>query len=125
MSLRDPLAQARGLGAAKDGVNHWWLQRVTAIALMLLSPWFVWFALQLISADQLAAREHIAKPLNASLLAFFMLSLFWHARLGLQVVVEDYVHGWKEIAAQIAIKFIYAFAAIAALLAMARIVVTA
>ena len=125
MNLRDPLAQARGLGTAKDGVNHWWLQRVTAIALMLLSPWFVWFALHLIGADQLAARESIARPLNASLLVFFMLSLFWHARLGLQVVVEDYVHGWKEIAVQIAIKFTYAFAAIAALLAIARIVVTA
>lgn len=125
MSLRDPLATARGLGTAKDGVGHWWLQRTTAVALMLLTPWFVWLALGLAGNDQVAVRESIAQPLTASLLAAFVLSLLWHARLGLQVVVEDYVHGWKEIALQIAIKFVYAFAAIAALLAIARIVVTA
>lgn len=125
MSLRDPLAQARGLGSAKDGVNHWWLQRMTAVALMLLTPWFVWFALAMIGGDQVAARQHIADPLNATLLSAFVLSLLWHARLGLQVVIEDYVHGWREITLQIANKFAYAFAAIAALLAIARIVVTA
>jgi succinate dehydrogenase / fumarate reductase membrane anchor subunit len=125
MNLRDPLATARGLGTAKDGVNHWWLQRLTAVALMLLTPWFAWFALHMIGADQLTTRELIARPLNATLLSAFVLSLLWHARLGLQVVVEDYVHGWKEIALQIAIKFAYAIAAIASVLAIARIVVTA
>jgi succinate dehydrogenase / fumarate reductase membrane anchor subunit len=125
MSLRDPLAQARGLGSAKDGVQHWWLQRVTAVALMVLTPWFLWFALSLAGADQVGIRFQIARPLNAALLSAFVLALLWHARLGLQVVVEDYVHGWLEIAAQIAIKFAYAFAAIASLLAIVRIVVTA
>lgn len=125
MNMRDPLATARGLGTAKDGVNHWWLQRLTAVALMLLTPWFAWFALGMIGADQLTSRELIAQPLNASLLSAFVLALLWHARLGLQVVVEDYVHGWPEIALQIAIKFIYAIAAIASVLAIARIVVTA
>jgi len=125
MSLRDPLATARGLGTAKDGVSHWWLQRLTAVALMLLTPWFAWFVLGMIGADQLAARELIARPLNASLLTAFVLALLWHARLGLQVVIEDYVHGWPEIALQIASKFAYAIAAIASLLAIARIVVTA
>jgi succinate dehydrogenase / fumarate reductase membrane anchor subunit len=125
MSLRDPLATARGLGTAKDGVGHWWLQRTTAVALMLLTPWFVWLALCLVGNDQVAVREALARPLNASLLAAFVLALLWHTQLGLQVVVEDYVHGWREIALQIAIKFACAFAAIAALLAIARIVVTA
>lgn len=125
MSLRDPLATARGLGTAKDGVGHWWLQRTTAVALMLLAPWFVWLALGLVGDDQVAVREALAQPLNASLLAAFVLSLLWHAQLGLQVVVEDYIHGWREILLQLAIKFACAIAAIASLLAIARIVVTA
>jgi succinate dehydrogenase / fumarate reductase membrane anchor subunit len=125
VNLRDPLATARGLGTAKDGVGHWWLQRTTAVALMLLTPWFAWFALGLAGGDQVAVREAVARPMTASLLTAFVLSLLWHAQLGLQVVVEDYVHGWREIALQIAIKFACGFAAIAALLAIARIVVTA
>ncbi len=125
MSLRDPLARARGLGSAKDGVGHWWLQRMTAVALMLLTPWFAWFALGMIGGDQIAARERIADPVSACLLSAFVLALLWHARLGVQVVIEDYVHGWQEIALQVASKFAYALAAIAALLAIARIVVTA
>jgi succinate dehydrogenase / fumarate reductase membrane anchor subunit len=125
MSLRNPLARAKGLGSAKDGTTHWWHQRLTAIALALLTPWFVVFAVGLIGADQAAVQGAIARPLTATLLAAFVLSLFWHARLGLQVVVEDYIHGAPEVVLQIAIKFVYALAAIAALLAIGRIVFTA
>jgi succinate dehydrogenase / fumarate reductase membrane anchor subunit len=125
MSLRNPLARAKGLGSAKDGTTHWWHQRLTAIALALLTPWFVVFAVGLIGADQAAVQGAIARPLTATLLAAFVLSLFWHARLGLQVVVEDYVHGALEVVLQVAIKFVYALAAIAALLAIGRIVFTA
>lgn len=124
-AMRDPLATARGLGSAKDGVNHWWMQRVTAIALLLLSPWFIYFAVSLIGVDQLSVRAAIAKPLNATLLVSFMIAMLWHARLGLQVVVEDYVHGWQEITLQLIIKFIYAIAAIAAIIAIGRIVFSA
>ena len=76
----------------------------------------------LLASTALAA---IAQPLNATLLSAFVLSVFWHARLGLQVVVEDYIHGWLELALQVAIKFIFALAAIAALLAIGRIAFTA
>lgn len=124
-AMRDPLATARGLGSAKDGVNHWWMQRVTAIALLLLSPWFIYFAVSLIGADQLTVRAAIAQPLNATLLVSFMIAMLWHARLGLQVVVEDYVHGWQEITLQLIIKFVYAIAAIAAVIAIGRIVFSA
>ncbi len=124
-AMRDPLATARGLGSAKDGVNHWWMQRVTAIALLLLSPWFIYFAVSLIGADQLSVRAAIAQPLNATLLVSFMIAMLWHARLGLQVVVEDYVHGWQEITLQLIIKFVYAIAAIAAIVAIGRIVFSA
>ena len=125
MSLRNPLSRAKGLGSAKDGTGHWWNQRLTAIALALLTPWFVVFAVGLAGAGQDAVRAAIAQPLTATLLAAFVLSLFWHARLGLQVVVEDYVHGAAEVALQVLIKFIFALAAIAALLAIGRIVFTA
>ena len=121
MSLRDPLAQARGLGSAKDGLRHWWVQRLTAVALMLLVPWFVYLALGLIGADQFSVRATIGQPLNATLMLAFVFALFWHAQLGLQVVVEDYVHGWLEIALQILIKFACALAALASAIAIGRL----
>lgn len=123
--MRDPLATARGLGSAKDGVNHWWMQRVTAIALLLLSPWFIYFAVSLIGADHFTVRAMIAKPLNATLLVSFVIAMCWHARLGMQVVVEDYIHGWQELTLQLVIKFAYAIAAIAAIIAIGRIVFSA
>jgi succinate dehydrogenase / fumarate reductase, membrane anchor subunit len=125
MSLRHPLALARGLGSAKDGVGHWWVQRLTAMALLLLTPWFAWLVLGLIGADHFTVRQTLAQPLNASLLLAFVLSLFWHAQLGLQVVIEDYVHGWLEIALQVAVKFAYAFGALASAIAIGRIAFTA
>ena len=125
MTLRHPVAVARGLGSAKEGTRHWWNQRVTAVALALLTPWFVYFAVSLVAADQMTVRDAIAEPINAALLLAFVLVLFWHARLGLQVVVEDYVHGWREIALQIAIKFVCALAAIVSVIAIGRIVFSA
>jgi succinate dehydrogenase / fumarate reductase membrane anchor subunit len=125
MSLRDPLAIARGLGSAKNGTGHWWTQRLTAIALLLLTPWFAWLVLGLLGADQPAMRAALAQPVNATLLLAFLVSLFWHAQLGLQVIVEDYVHGWLEVALQIAIKFAYTLATLASVLALGRIVFTA
>lgn len=122
MNLRDPLATAHGMGSAKSGLDHWWVQRLTALVLALLSPWFVYFVVAHLGADQAAMRAAVAQPLNASLLLAFVLALFWHAQLGLQVVVEDYVHtSWLEITLQIAIKFLYAFAALASVLAIGRI----
>ena len=125
MNLRDPLAIARGLGSAKDGTRHWWLQRLTAMALLLLTPWFVWLALGLIGAEQYSVRMTLGQPLNAALVLAYVLSMFWHAQLGMQVVIEDYVHGWLEIALQITVKFAYAFGALASVLAIGRIVFSA
>jgi succinate dehydrogenase / fumarate reductase membrane anchor subunit len=125
MSLRDPLAAARGLGSAKDGTGHWWTQRLTSVALLLLSPWFAWLVLGLIGADQATTRAVLAQPLTATLMLAFIASLFWHAQLGMQVIVEDYVHGWLEVALQIALKFAYTLATLASALALGRIVFTA
>jgi succinate dehydrogenase / fumarate reductase membrane anchor subunit len=123
--LRDPIAIARGLGSAKDGTGHWWTQRLTAIALLLLTPWFAWLVLGLIGSDQATMRATLAQPWTASLLLAFVVSLFWHAQLGMQVIVEDYVHGWLEVALQIAIKVAYTLATLASVLAIGRIVFTA
>ena len=124
MSLVHPIARARGLGSAKDGTHHWWLQRLTAVALVLLSPWFVILAVGLLGADHAAVRSTLAQPLNATLMLAFVISLFWHARLGLQVVVEDYIHvRWLEVTLQVAILFACALATLASIIAIARIAI--
>ena len=93
MKFRSPLSQARGLGSAKSGTHHWWMQRVTAIALIPLIIWFLSSALQLVGADFDVVRTWIAQPLTSVLLILFVLGFFYHMKLGLQVVIEDYVHG--------------------------------
>lgn len=100
MSLRNPLAKARGLGSAKDGTAHWWAQRVSAIALVPLVLYVLYLLVSLAGADYATVRLTIAQPVNALLLILFIGTAFWHARLGLQVVIEDYIHvGWLEIIA--------------------------
>jgi succinate dehydrogenase / fumarate reductase, membrane anchor subunit len=123
--LRHPWAVARGLGSAKEGVTHWWAQRVSAVALLVLTPWFVVTVVSLLGVDALNARALLAEPLNATLMLAFVLALFWHARLGLQVVIEDYVHGALEITLQLLVKFAYALAALASVVAIGRIAFTA
>jgi succinate dehydrogenase / fumarate reductase membrane anchor subunit len=119
--LRDPLAVARGLGSAKGGTSHWWLQRLTSVVLFFLTPWFLIFALGLVRAEQHIVQATLAQPLNATLMVLWLLSLFWHAQLGLQVVAEDYVHGWAEWTLQILARILCAAGAIAGVLAVCRI----
>jgi succinate dehydrogenase / fumarate reductase membrane anchor subunit len=122
MNLRNPLAQVRGLGSAKQGSHHWIAQRLTAVLLAPLSIWFLVAALGVAAGGYAEARSFVAQPLNACLIAAFVLALFYHAQLGLQVVVEDYVHiPWLELTLQIGIKFACFLAAIASLLAIVRI----
>ena len=92
---RTPLKIARGLGSAKSGTGHWWAQRVTAVLLVLLVPWLTGVLVSLVGADLDAARHVIARPWNAIPLAAFVIAAFWHAKLGMQVVIEDYIHGEK------------------------------
>ena len=120
--LRHPLKQARGLGSAQFGVAHWWTQRTTAVALVLLGLWFVILVLGLLHGDYATARAAVAKPWNAVLLIAFLVSMFWHAVLGLQVVVEDYVHTrWKEITLLVFIKFVAVLCVLGGTLAVLRI----
>ncbi len=92
MSVRSPIARARGLGAARAGVGHWTAQRLTAIANLLLVLWFLFSALALAGAGYQQTRAWLASPVSAALMILLLISTCYHARLGLQVVVEDYVH---------------------------------
>jgi len=92
MSMVNPLARARGRGSAKSGVHHWYLQRASAILLILLTAWLVYALLTLAGAGYEEARMFLASPFNAACLALLLVALLYHAMLGLQVVIEDYVH---------------------------------
>ncbi|MEO7065946.1 MAG: succinate dehydrogenase, hydrophobic membrane anchor protein [Rhodanobacter sp.] len=123
--MRDPLKIARGLGSAHSGVHHWWVQRVTAAALVVLGIWFVVLVLGLLHADYLTARATVGEPWNALLLIAFVLAMFWHAVLGLQVVIEDYVHTrWKEVVLLVVVYFLAVLGALASVLAVLRIALT-
>jgi succinate dehydrogenase / fumarate reductase, membrane anchor subunit len=89
--MRSPLGRALGLGSAKEGVEHWWLQRLTAVALVPLALWFVAEIIRLAGADLDTVRAAIGHPLPAILLALLLIATFYHMALGLQVVIEDYV----------------------------------
>lgn len=106
MSFRTPLGTARGLGSAKSGSAHWWGQRVSALALIPLSLWFAGSVLQLSHADYTGVIIWLHTPWVAVLLSLFLVTLLYHAYLGLQVVIEDYVHNKPvEIASLLLVKF--------------------
>ena len=92
MSLRSPLGRARGLGSAKSGTQHWWAQRLTAIALVPLVIWFVIAMVAATGSDYTNARAFIGNPVTAVLMILLIATTFHHVQLGLQVVIEDYVH---------------------------------
>jgi succinate dehydrogenase / fumarate reductase membrane anchor subunit len=122
MSLRTPLGRVRGLGSAKQGTDHWWMQRVTAVALVPLVLWFVIFLLGIVDADYDAFKTALALPYNAVLSILFLAVLFYHAVLGLQVVIEDYVHSeWLKITSLMLIKFAALLLAVSAVFSVLRI----
>ena len=125
-SFRTPLKLARGLGSGKDGTGHWWWQRVTAVVLVVLVAWLVGLLVSLVGADLMQARATIARPWNAIMLALLVVAMFWHAKLGLQVIIEDYVHErLSEVLLKLLVIFACAAGALACLYAIARIAVLA
>jgi len=119
---RTPLARVRGLGSAKDGVGHWWAQRLTAIALIPLVVWFAVSLVMLSGADYTVVRAWIGSPLVMMLLILTIGVGLHHGQLGLQVVIEDYVgnDGWK-LALIVIVKFIAVLFGLGAIVAILRI----
>ena len=122
MSLKTPLARVLGLGSAKDGVGHWWGQRLTAVALVPLGLWFVYSVLDLLPADHHAAVQWLRSPVQAALFILFSVTVFWHAYLGLQVVIEDYVHTeWLKVTALVTLKMILALLLVVTILMILQV----
>lgn len=122
MSLRSPLGRARGLGSAKDGVHHFWVQRLTALALIPLTLWFVFSIARLSSGSYDAVLWWVSAPSVAVVLVLFLVAMFYHAMLGVQVVIEDYVghEGWK-LTLLIASKFGLTLAAVSGIFAVLKV----
>ena len=93
MSLRTPLGRVLGLGSAKDGTGHWWAQRLTAIALVFLGLWFLGSIVLLDNLQFDSVSAWLGQPVNSILLVLASTTLAYHSALGVQVVIEDYVHG--------------------------------
>ncbi len=124
MSYQEPLKKAKGLGSAHDGAHHWWMQRVTALALAPLALWLVFSLARLpeMTFDQVRAWAG-TWPVAVALLAFMLAGLY-HMQLGLQVIIEDYVHvRWQERALQIAVRLSCFVLALISLLAVFRLAI--
>ena len=107
MSLRTPVARARGLGSAKEGLHHWWVQRVSAVGLIPLSIWFVASVVGLAGADHAAVAAWLGNPVVAVLMVLLVAAALYHAQLGMQVVYEDYIHThWLKITADVGTKLV-------------------
>jgi succinate dehydrogenase / fumarate reductase, membrane anchor subunit len=122
MDYRSPLAKVRGLGSAKTGTSHWWMQRVTAVALIPLSFWLIIFLNLSLNAPYQEMVEWLASPLNTLGMVTWVLAVFYHAALGLQVVIEDYIaaEGVKIVAVW-TVNLSFLLLALAALIAVFRI----
>ena len=119
---RTPLKNVRGWGSAKTGTEHFIHQRLTAAALVLLGLWFVWFVISLVGSDYASAVQAVSRPWNVIALVGFLSAMFWHAQLGLQVILEDYIHNsLLALAVQTTVKFIAVLGAIVSVFAVARI----
>jgi succinate dehydrogenase membrane anchor subunit len=103
-NTRSPLARAIGLGSAKEGVGPWWAERVSAVALVPLTLWFAASTIAHIDSDYATVIVWVKMPLTAVMMILLLIALFYHTALGLQVVIEDYVHSATKFAAVIAVR---------------------
>lgn len=122
MSLRSPLGRVLGKGSAKEGTDHFWVQRVTAAALVILGLWFIISLLLHDVAEYTVLIPWIERPWNSVLLLLLTVTLAWHSSLGVQVVIEDYVHGpFLKVAALVLNRFAHVGVAAVAVFAVLKI----
>ena len=103
-NLRSPIARARGLGSAREGVGHWWTQRVTAVALVPLTIWFAASIMAISGDDHAAFMAWLGSPVSSVCMVLLLIALFYHMALGLRVVIEDYVHSGAKIPLLVAMR---------------------
>lgn len=123
--IQTPLGRVTGLGSAKSGFKHWWVERITAVALLPLSVWFAGSLIAHSGSDYRTFTAWLGAPINMVLMMLLLITLFWHAALGLQVVIEDYIHSDAKIWALLAARFICFAAATIGILATLGISVEA
>jgi len=124
MSLRTPLSKVLGRGSAGEGAGHWWMQRVTAVALLPLTAWFVISLLRLPLQSYDEMRGWLGQPWVAVLCTLLVFTLAWHSKLGVEVVIEDYVHGKGAKAGLMLLNiFVHVSAAVAGIFAILRMTV--
>jgi succinate dehydrogenase / fumarate reductase, membrane anchor subunit len=122
MSLRSPVGRVLGLGSAGEGVGHWWTQRVTSVALVLLGLWFVFSMVRMPDVSYGIVTAWIASPVNAVLLSLLIGTMVYHSMLGVQVVVEDYVnHHGAKIVTLLVLNFLHYVLAALGIFAVLRI----
>lgn len=124
MNLRSPLSHVLGSGSAKEGTDHWWGQRVSAVALLVLGLWFT-YSLVMLGAtdyDHAGIVEWAGRTSNSVMLILLLLTLAYHSMLGIQVIIEDYVHGpFLKVASLILSKFAHVAAALSAVFAVLKL----
>ncbi|MCR4297258.1 MAG: succinate dehydrogenase, hydrophobic membrane anchor protein [Gallionella sp.] len=122
MKYRNPLAIARGLGSAKDGLGHWWMQRLTSIALVPLVFWFVVSIIALAGQDRAHVLAWMNSPFHGVVLSLFLVTALYHANLGLQAVFEDYIQArWLQLVSRIAAGFAAVFLGFAGVFALLKL----
>ena len=126
MSLRSPLGRVLGLGSAKDGTSHWWGQRVSGGAMVVLGLWFAWSLATMSGFSHAEAVAFISQPLNVVLLLLLSVTMAYHSYLGVQVVIEDYIHSHGlRLAALILSRFAHVCLAVAAVFAILKLGIAA
>src|SRR6185295_14389500 len=121
MRFQTPLARVRGLGSAKSGTENWWHERLSAVASIPTTLFLIWLAMAIAGRDQAAIVAMLGSPPVAVGLALAIAVMLWHMRLGMQVIIEDYVHGGRKFWLLIANNFLVALLAAVSLQAIVRL----
>ena len=121
MRMVTPIARVRGLGSAKSGAHHWWLERLTSVSTLVLFVWFIVSLVRLPDLDYGTVTEWLADPLAAVPMILLIISTFWHLKLGMQMVWEDYYHESTKVFAIVLTNFLTILGAALAIFAVLKI----